>query len=132
VIAIQGDDDGFVPIQGGVEGWRSGLGEGGELESADKTRAFWVAHNHCDSEPTVTQLPVRVRDGTAVTRIAHGNGAQGTEVIWYVIRGGGHRWPPNQVPTRIRRFIDHRFGVSSANLDASAVLWQFFQDHPKP
>jgi polyhydroxybutyrate depolymerase len=131
VIAIQGDQDTLVPIEGGIQEWWPNEGERGILESADQTRAFWVAHNQCESQPMVTPLPATANDGTCVTRIVHSHGSNGTEVIWYIIHGGGHRWPPNQAPDRIRRFIDLRFGLSSKNLEASEVIWQFLKEHPK-
>jgi polyhydroxybutyrate depolymerase len=43
-------------------------------------------------------------------------------VVLYRIEGGGHAWPGGQqyLPEKI-------IGKTSQNLDASAVIWEFFQ-----
>jgi poly(3-hydroxybutyrate) depolymerase len=73
----------------------------------------------------------RVNDGTSVTRRVYPGCRAGTEVTWYEIQGGGHRWPPHR-PQGIKEVIARReVGVSSQNIDASDVRWTFFAAHPK-
>jgi polyhydroxybutyrate depolymerase len=47
-------------------------------------------------------------------------------VILYTIEGGGHNWPggAQYLPRAI-------IGRTSRDLDATAVVWQFFADHPR-
>lgn len=125
IMAIQGDADPFIPIHGGEEGWQSGLGDGGLLESAESTRVFWARKNDCSDPPDVIQIPPTVQDGTRVTTSTYARCANGVEVQYHVVEGMGHVWPPK--PAQAPRIS----GPSSQNLNASEVIWEFFKSHPK-
>jgi polyhydroxybutyrate depolymerase len=125
VIGIQGTADPFIPIQGGEEGWQSGLGDGGLVESAEDTMALWAAKNGCAPTPRKDTLPARVNDGTHVQRIVYSPCRDGTEVHYYLVDGMGHGWPPK--PPRSERLS----GRTSQNLNATELIWEFFQPHPK-
>lgn len=77
-------------------------------------------------------MPAKVIDGTAMTKKEYGGCRNMTAVVWYEIEGGGHRWPPHQGGDALERFVRPRLGVSSQNIDASEVIWEFFKAHPKP
>jgi polyhydroxybutyrate depolymerase len=48
------------------------------------------------------------------------------DVIFYTIEGGGHAWPGGQpIPAWIA-------GTTTTDIDATATLWDFFQEHPLP
>jgi polyhydroxybutyrate depolymerase len=75
----------------------------------------------------VRDLPDREREGTRVHRETWSRGKQGTEVVVYTIEGGGHTWPggPQYLPVAL-------VGKASRNLDATQVIWEFFQHHSLP
>ena len=53
--------------------------------------------------------------------------AAGTEVAFYKIDGGGHAWPgEDSAPLAFRHP-----GNTPRDFDAGAVIWDFFQRHPK-
>ena len=46
----------------------------------------------------------------------------GQEVELYTLDGKGHSWPGSMMPARI----------TSQDVDATAVMWAFFEAHPRP
>jgi len=133
VVSIQGTADPLMPFAGGEEGQGSArrLGVGGAIDSAQATQELWRANDGCSATPSVTTEPPRVNDGTSVTRRAWSNCRAGTDVVWYEIQNGGHRWPPAQPHGPAEALAERAFGVSSRNLDATATLWEFFAAHAR-
>jgi polyhydroxybutyrate depolymerase len=84
----------------------------------------WVeaqARRHgCTSAPLA--LPAR----GDVTGVQYSDCATGAELIFYTIAGGGHAWPGGEP---LPRFI---VGHTSADIDATRTMWEFFQMHPLP
>ena len=120
LLLIHGTDDPAVPFEGGAPGG----GPGGPFLSARDTAAFWAARNGCAAAPTVTPLPERdPADGTRVVVEAYSDCAGDAPVTLYVIEGGGHTWPgqPRGWPRQV-------VGVVSQEIDASEVIWTFFQE----
>jgi len=60
-------------------------------------------------------------------RETYAGGAQGKEVVVYVIDGGGHTWPGawQYLPVFM-------VGKASQNMDATKVIGEFFQKHRRP
>jgi polyhydroxybutyrate depolymerase len=92
------------------------------LAVEDSIRA-WVRINGCPETPLVTELPDLVPEGTSVRRKAYGPGKGDSEVVLYVIEGGGHTWPGRDP----RSFI---LGKSTRDISANDLIWEFFQKHP--
>ena len=74
----------------------------------------------------VENLPDRAHEGTSVRREIYPGGEQGTEVVVYVIEGGGHTWPGG--PQYLPAFL---IGKVSHNLDATQAIWGFFKRHTR-
>jgi polyhydroxybutyrate depolymerase len=119
VLHIHGTDDEFAPLAGGA-GPRSVFGAA--LPSIPETIAAWVRADDCPETPTTTTIPDRVGDGTRIVRSAYGPGRDGSEVVLYVVEGGGHTWPG-------RPPLPLSLGKSTGNMDANDVIWEFFQRH---
>lgn len=117
VLLIHGSDDPIVPAAGGVMNGESVL-------STAATVRRWADLAGCDTAPTVTELPVVVRDGTSVWRSTYTGCQGGARVIYDNVIGGGHTWPGSfqHSPAAV-------VGTTSRNLDASAVIWQFLQSY---
>ena len=126
VVGIHGVDDPSVPFNGGSVG---GTASAGRVEGSRATQELWRAVNRCSREVTVTPLPVVVHDGTSVDRRAYGRCR--ANVVWYEIKGGGHRWPPRRSEGAREPLAERENGRSSQNLDASEVIWAFFAAHPR-
>jgi polyhydroxybutyrate depolymerase len=82
----------------------------------------WVAtlaqHNGCGGE--AIQLP----PSGAVSGVQYSTCAGRADVVFYTITGGGHSWPGGKP---LPEFIA---GETSQDIDATRVMWTFFQEHP--
>jgi polyhydroxybutyrate depolymerase len=121
VIYFHGTADPFVPFLGG-RGDKSLPTV--RFFSVEHSVKLWVQADGCPAQPTVTQLPQKVADGTSVTRKVYGPGKQGAEVVLYEIEGGGHTWPGR--PLHIE-FL----GKATQQISANDLMWDFFVRHPR-
>lgn len=126
LMAINGASDPLVPFEGGIccKTPRGG-GEGGAVLSTQGSLAIFARKNGCEATPIRERLPVLVNDGTEVEKRTYPGCESGAEVVSYAIVGGGHAWPPN--PPQAPKLA----GLSSKNIDATDVIWEFFKNHPK-
>jgi polyhydroxybutyrate depolymerase len=87
------------------------------IPSAEDIIHFWVENNECSPDPVVTQLPdLNTSDHSTVTVYHYPGFTSQSEVIYYIIEGGGHSVP----------------GVEpGANMDINACeeIWRFFSRH---
>ena len=122
LLMINSRRDKFVPFEGGV----SSRGKGGEILSIPDTFEFWRQKGNCTREAgsdltTSAQFFRRQTDEIEVTRYV--NPEEGTEVMLIVLAQGGHTWPGGfQQP----RWL---VGETSQDIDASQLIWGFFQRH---
>ena len=126
VLAINNTDDPLVPFEGGyIYGIRKiNLGK---VLSVSESVGFWVKRNMCSITPVVTEEPDRdPKDGTRVTCKQYINGIDGTEVILYVVDGGGHTWPGG-----FQYLPAGMIGKTCRDFDANEVIWSFFKKHSR-
>ena len=121
VCHFHGTDDEFAAFNGGP-GPKSRTKT--DFYSVQHSIDAWVTANGCKDKPETAKLPAKVDDGTSVTRTRYAGGKDGTEVVLYTIKGGGHTWPGQE--TRLR-FL----GTATKNLSANDVMWEFFERHPR-
>lgn len=116
VLAINGGADPFIPLQGGTvcAGVSKRWCEGGQVISLEASLAILARANRCGPRRD-QELPPRVADGTSVTAIRHA----GCDVTGYVVRNGGHTWPPHRGQLRAS-------GQPTGNLDATSVIAEAF------
>lgn len=119
VMHFHGDGDEFAPFGGGKGRGPSGT----NFYSVQHSIDAWVAANGCDTTPTTTRLVDRQDDGTTVRLVRHGSGREASEVVLVVIEGGGHTWPGKDPRMR-------SLGVSTRDISANDMMWEFFQQHP--
>jgi polyhydroxybutyrate depolymerase len=109
VLAFHGLDDHLVPYTGG---------SASSMEPPiEAWAAAWGDRDGCASAPSVT-TPV----DTVTVRMwssCHGN----AEVVLYTVANHGHSWPGS--PTMPR-------AITSQAVNATDVIWSFFQAHPMP
>lgn len=115
IVHFHGTKDALVPL----EGFSKDLVK---LPPVEQTIRTWVKANGCQAEPEVTVLPA-TRDELKVTRKAYNSGKNGSEVVVYLIDGGGHVWPGRPSPGGF-------LGATTYNVIANDVIWEFFQKHP--
>lgn len=121
VLHFHGSADTIVPIAGPDARTEKFL----KFKSVADSVALWAKVDGCPPVPVVTDLPDRAGDGTTIRKKVYGPGRDGSEVVLYIIFGGGHTWPgrPGVLPS---------LGKSTANLSANDLIWEFFERHPLP
>ena len=124
MLFVQGSADPIVPITGGALG--KNASHGLVLSYTDTIRK-WREWDGCKGAGEVAKLPELVNDGTFIRRETFAGCAQRAEVTAYTVVNGGHAWPGGlaYLPKSI-------IGITSRNMDASQVAWEFFARHPLP
>ena len=120
VIHFHGTDDPFVPFEGGLA--EKNITDT-KFYSVEHSIQAWVRANHCPPEPKITSFPDEAEDGTRVIRKVYGPGIRGSEVVLFVIEGGGHTWPGRKTYWRF-------LGTSTEDISANDLMWEFFEKHP--
>jgi polyhydroxybutyrate depolymerase len=111
IIAMHGTGDPIVPLDQSI---RDGI-------------AAWTRRDGCPAQPTSSQVTdADPGDGTRTRADLFAPCAAGTAVAFYTIEGGGHAWPGGETT-----FGFKRRGPTPRDFDASVVLWDFFQSHPR-
>lgn len=122
LLMINSRRDKFVPFHGGV----SRRGKGGEILSIPDTFEFWRQKGNCQRESAwdLTSSAHFFGGQTGeieATRYVNPEG--GAEVVLIVLATGGHTWPGGvQQP----RWL---VGETPQDIDASQLIWAFFQGH---
>jgi polyhydroxybutyrate depolymerase len=117
---IQGTKDPLVPFTGG----QMKKGAGGTIYGHEEVLKKWSAIDNCDSKPIITNLPVKVNDGTSVIKEEYINPTNNLKVIGLIIVNGGHTWPGGS--QYLPKFI---IGPVTKNLDACEEIWKFFKQN---
>lgn len=113
MILFHGTDDPLVPFHGGpsrvfrlpfpdVPGWIK-----------------WLATNYGCSPS-----PVPLGEKGKASGLRYSGGANGAEVVFYKLSGGGHTWPGGG---KMPAFI---VGPTLSDINATRLMWDFFQQHP--
>jgi len=115
VVEVHGTKDPFVPWDGG-----SVRALGGKVLSVPNTMARWVQLDGCRGAlSTMVDEPHReARDDAWVRRVSYSPCQEGLDVVLYAIEGGRHAWPTG--PSR-----------RNPTINATEVIWDFFESHPK-
>jgi polyhydroxybutyrate depolymerase len=114
IAGFMGTDDPIVPFNGGPVHCCGGV----SLPAASDSMASWAAHDGCE----LAFNDARV--GTDVRKRTWTGCKPGSEVVFYIIDGGGHTWP-GSIPIA-------QYGKTTNQIDASATIWDFFTAHPLP
>ena len=104
VVAFHGTADTTNPYDGGGPAYWT--------YSVPSAAAQWAVHDACGATPVVSQT------AASVQLTSYPDCSASSAVDLYTIDGAGHEWP----------------GAPGQNgaIDATAVMWQFFQAHPLP
>ncbi len=123
MLLIQGTADPLVPYRGG--GVDSG--KRGQIIATDRIVNLWVEFNGCQTPPETGDLPdLAPFDQCRVHWQNWRGGRNGTDVTLYTIEGGEHTWPGSL--QYLPKFI---IGPVCRDFHATAVIWDFFEKHPK-
>jgi len=106
VVGFHGTADQLIPYEG----------QGHLLLPAEEWAADWAARNGCNPTHAVTY------QGAEVTGQTWSGCQNGADVVFYTIEGGGHGWPGSDLGA----------GVTTKEIDATDIIWEFFAAHPMP
>jgi polyhydroxybutyrate depolymerase len=126
VLAVHGTDDPTNPFTGG-DGLRWGY-------SVERAASRWASLDHCGAVPALEKISAQV------ARVRYDACDTGSEVVLYRIdaprdQGGGHVWPgghrdlSSRVSSPSGSNISGPGGPLAAELDATAVVLEFFARH---
>jgi polyhydroxybutyrate depolymerase len=134
-MAFHGTADDILPITGGVGTGLDAAGiditradEATGVSRDDELRPIPVAlegiaeRNGCDVDPEVEQVAEHVTEQTWT------GCADGADVVFYEIEGGGHSWPGGLVNPA----LDGVMGETTQEISANDLMWDFFVQHPLP
>jgi polyhydroxybutyrate depolymerase len=122
VLLINGTADPVVPYSGGGVGLAA---KRGRVASALETAEFWAQADSCQPKPeTLPVIDTDTTDGTRVRSVHWTGGRDGSEVILHTVEGGGHTWPGGAARARL-------FGRTARDINATEVIWQFFERHTR-
>ncbi len=122
VIHFHGTEDRLVPYDGPAPG----VPVMSNFLSVQATMRAWAQANGCGETASVEDLPDKEKDdGTTVRVERWGPGREAAEVVLYTIVGGGHTWPGARASLPF-------LGKCTRDIDANALLWEFFKRHPMP
>ncbi len=112
VILFHGTADPAIPYDGGTS-------YGTIYPSVPQFARNWAATNKCLENESTPQAG-------EISSVSYTHCAQNADVVLYTIIGGGHTWPgdtPAATPT---------WGYTTEQIDATQLMWQFFEQHPLP
>lgn len=109
VIAFHGKKDTIIPYEGR---------EVGDYPSTHAWVYDWVYRNHCAPEPEVSH------PAQDITLEVWHDCAEGATVVLYTLEEAGHTWPGSSFGTY--------FGGTTESINASELIWSFFEAHTKP
>lgn len=116
-LMINGMLDENVPHQGGAPGGRGARGwDGTPTQPALKQAEFWARANGCKPIPDKEENAQWIAWRSSCPAAAH--------VVLYLVKDNGHAWPGGQPGSR-------RGNTPSTALNATDVIWNFFQAHSK-
>jgi polyhydroxybutyrate depolymerase len=120
VLHFHGSLDQFTPLEGGVG--RRSVTRVSHRPVLDGL-LDWVRADGCPEEPRREPVPCPEPE-LAIERLTWGPGDDGSEVVFYRIEGGGHVWPGRTPDSFL-------LGPAVPSLDANAIIWKFFDQHPR-
>lgn len=112
VIHFHGTDDRLNPYQGGISQ------AGTQFTSVDEAIQFWVGHDGCPGQVLETESGTIIHDLYAPC-------AQDSAVELYTVVGGEHAWPGGES-------VSAQIGEPTTEISATALMWEFFINHPIP
>ncbi len=120
VIYFHGTTDPCAPFEGGTSGCELGLANSGRIfPSAQSVVDAWKQINAAGDDAVKTFEKGAVLCETFL-------GAEGSEVTFCKITGGGHTWPGGK-PYVLPGFD---VGVTNQDISANELMWDFFKKHP--
>jgi polyhydroxybutyrate depolymerase len=115
----------YMPYEGGQIVQNRGL-----VLSAEETRDLWRGILGTDPTPQHVEFPdIDSEDGGTVTLDLYSGGADGSEVAFYKVEGGGHTPPSIQHP--LGDFFESLLGPQNHDIESAEQIWNFLKQHSR-
>ena len=122
MLIMNGTEDPLLPFAGGCV--VNALCKRGRVMSTADTVAYWIDVNGASSEAEVDRLPNRAWfDDSRAIVYRFAGGADGKDVVYYHIQGGGHTVPGYERESAAYLAIA---GPKNRDIDAPTEIWNFF------
>lgn len=82
---------------------------------AEKTVKFWVTQNACDTTPIIDTMPDISNDGLKFVRFTYKNGRDRSDVVFYKVIKGLHKW----------------YGTPTNDISYCQTIWKFFSQYSR-
>ncbi len=138
IVAFHGTADGFVAYDGGFGEQALDLpapdGSGKKLR--DTLTPEQIQAGGSDSVPTIMAAWAKRNDCTSKTReetvatdvtMSFFVCPRGQDTVLYRVTDGGHTWPGSAFSQAVESVVGH----TTMNIDANAIMWDFFVAHPR-
>lgn len=124
IFICNGTKDTWMPWNGG-----NIIKNGGSVLSARATRDSWIQLNSTTTLPSQTKKfnDLDPADGSIVRSELYDKGRQGTEVLFYTVKGGGHTIP--SVRHLLRPFVEWIVGPQNHDMESAREAWNFLSRH---
>jgi polyhydroxybutyrate depolymerase len=86
----------------------------------------WVENNGCNKTPMTRNI------SEDVTQISYGGCKGNAEVIFYRVNKGGHVWPDSPMSDYWEKMGLWRAKEINKEINATNLIWGFFESHPMP
>jgi len=93
------------------------------VSHSDSVVPHWVENNECKGTPITRKI------SEDVTQTVYGSCKDQSEVIFYLINEAGHTWPGSP---RADISVDAGLGKTNKDINATNLIWSFFEAHPLP
>ena len=94
-----------------------------QVSHSDSVVPYWVENNECKGTPITRKI------SEDVTQTTYGSCKDNSEVVLFRINEGGHTWPGGP---RADFSVELGLGKTNKDINATNLIWSFFEAHPLP
>lgn len=122
---INGTEDSVLPYEGGEM-----TSNRGEVASTDSTINYWINRNQTEVDAETFLFPnTEIEDNCTVEKFLYKNGTNDTEVVLYMVNGGGHTEPSIEI--RYSSLFLIFAGNQNGDMEMAEEVWDFFETKSK-
>ena len=125
VLFMNGTADPLMPYKGGRVA--NDKHDRGTVLSTAASMDYWIKLDGTNTKPLVHRFAdVDPKEKSTVVRYSYTDGKDGTEVVLYEVRNGGHSEPSKQ--EKYRWLYKHIAGNQNHDIEMADEVWRFFKN----
>ena len=94
-----------------------------KVSHSDSVVPHWVENNECKGTPITRKI------SEDVTQTTYGSCKDNSEVLFFRVNKSGHTWPGGP---RADSLEEKGLGKTNKDINATNLIWSFFEAHPLP